>query len=383
MRSITRLLYVLLTLFGFEALVGCGKQSPTANNSPIKVKVIEVAKTKGTVLDDDLLSNKGRFVLDAYVDEDYHDYNRDPEGTNPSYNYDAGQYVTGNNVDNVYKMGTEWQLRVVGQPVKWVADVNTRFFCHWPSAADLTAASMAVGSNALDPGANTLSFDYNLAGSLPGGSSLLNGTDLSNAGYADANKMDDVVFAYTKQRFDRTNDVVNLTFYHALSQVRFCVDIADGTFDRTLKIRQIAIRNVKSGGSCTFRGEEAAPENKFLWDSSLAGATSFCQTYDANFSSSVPSGWQRGSTDSENARYNMLTCTNVFFVVPQTLNSASVSIVFEDSGTLYERSFDLDGDTFLPGKYYTYKVKASVLGRDISASISLEEWNNYDDKLFI
>ena len=44
---------------------------------------------------------------------------------------------------------------------------------------------------------------------------------------------------------------------------------------------------------------------------------------------------------------------------------------------------DEDGDTWLGDYYYTYKIKATTVGRDIDFSVSLVGWTNRKEEIFI
>lgn len=367
--KLKRLLYLTISgLASLAVLAGCekeeGKVIHKKSASSIRVNLIDVS-TKSSVVDNEELNRLGNFVLDAYLDADYYDYETDP----PTFYGSNRWYVKGNGVSNVYKMGTKWELKMNGEDVPWVSGLNTRFFSYWPSASDLRFASRSITNNASNPDSDCLNFTYSLNGS---------------GANDDADRMDDIIFAYNKVNFSMgMNEAIDIKFYHALSQVRFCVDLGDATYDRNLIIKRITLQGLKNGGSCSFDGTQANAEDKFVWNTSSAAVTSYKQGYNANFKSSVPSGWSRGAASSGDPKYNVLTNTNVFFVVPQTLNGAKVIIVFEDGGVEYEREVTLDNDTYQAGNYYTYKISASDLGRDISLTVSLIDWNNYDDKLFI
>lgn len=387
---------ILLTLPGFVALsrtlmwgllllvsmAGCGKIKGDGRwaGDAIRIKVVG-SDTKAPVITTEELEKKGRFALDAYVDDEYYDYRVEP----PQKAGDAGLYVDSNNQANVYKMGTTWELKMGGDYVPWIADLTTRFFCYWPAQEDLTAATRSITQNSDHPESGSLSFEYSLSGSLSSvGANLLSsgdGSSLVKPVCSDADRMDDIIFAYNEVNFDGSNDAIDIKFYHALSQVRFCVDLEDGTFDRHLVIKQIALRNVKEGGSCEFDGSAC----EFKWDTESGSLTSYCQSYDADFSSSIPSEWPSTSIYDplKEEFYTALANTDVFFIVPQTISGAEVSIVFSDGGTLYERTVNIPDFTYLPGACYTYKISASDLGRDIGVTLTLVDWNNYDDKLFI
>lgn len=383
-------LLILLTALFTSALTGCRKtEAPelgSMNSKKIAVRPYAY-NTKGTVTTTLGLENKGRFVMEAYVDADYCDYNADPEGDHP---FAAGKYIDRVSSGNVIYGGGIWSIT---PSANWVQGVNTTFWCWAPTTMTPIPAGMGAVPTTFDVyqyaapyNSDQLRFDYARPGvaTFP----LLNPDGSLNANseeFLDADIQDDIVLAYAKQNYNDNlgNDMVDLVFYHPLSQIRFAVSPDDGTFDSTLKIVQIAIKNIKQGGQCTFRGAEAGRAEKFVWDLNSSPMTSYCQTYDAEFQT-VPDNWTNGTyTESANT-YKLYTAQNVFFVTPQTVGAgAYIDILFEDKGTFIEVEKPLPADTWKPGYYYTYKIGATVLGRTIKLGISLIDWQNYDDKLFI
>jgi len=220
---------------------------------------------------------------------------------------------------------------------------------------------------------------------------LLNSNGTLNAKsdqFKDADIQDDILLAYAKQNYSEAlgNDEVDLVFYHPLSQIRFAVSPDDGSFDSSLKIVQVAIKNIRQGGQCVFHGAESNKAQKFIWDLSASPLTSYCQNFNAGFKT-APENWTNEKYTKDGNTYKLYTTENVFFVTPQNLGtdatSASLDILFEDRGTYIEVEKPLPADVWKPGFYYTYKIGATVLGRTIKVNVSLLDWQNYDDKLFI
>lgn len=386
----TRLLLVLVAAF---CLAGC-RRHPAHIPGSVGAKSINVrpyaVETKGSVTTTSALENQGRFVMEAYVDDSYCNYLVDPEGENV---YPSGVYIERVPAGNVIYGSGVWNIT----PQKnWVSDVNTTFWCWAPVNLKPIPAGISVAQTTRDVNtyqapytSEQLRFDYARPGiaSFP----LLNPDGTLNANsskFVDADIQDDLLFAYARQSFDEKlgNDAVTLRFYHPLSQIRFAVSPDDGSFDATLRIVQIAIKNIKQGGQCVFRGNQSDYDSKFSWDVNSSPLTSYCQTYDAGFTS-VPEGWTDGTYVKESTTYRFYTCENVFFVTPQNLASlspgATIDILFEDRGTYIEVERPLEPDNWKPGYYYTYKINATVLGRTIKVGVSLADWQNYDDKLFI
>lgn len=372
--------------------IACGKlyfpDSHFVANESIGVRTIS-SDTKSTVITTSELEKLGLFNMDIYVDDEYHNFMEDPSGNNPSYHFQPGCYPEGRTEPLLVRYAAgEWAL---ANETPWVANIATTFWCWAPVNLKLNSTVRSVSPYAAPYNSATLNFSYARQGiyeqnnhtSLP--NDLLEGGELNSHSdeFVDADNQDDLIFSYNKQTFDGSNDVVDITFYHALSQIRFAVSPNDGTFDTNLKIAQIAIRNVKQGGICTFNGEQEDKQLKFVWDVNASPLTSYCQNYDAKFSS-APLNWVNGSYVKDEESHKLYTAKNVFFITPQTLGStAKLHIVFEDNGTYIEKAVSLSGDEWKPGKYYTYKINATVLGRTIKLSVNLLEWDNYDDKLFI
>lgn len=374
------------------------------NRGSVMTKGISVApvieQTKGSVMTTNALENMGRFVLEAYVDDEYCDYENDPDGENP---FPEGKYVERVASGNViYGSGT-WNL----SPGKnWVSNVNTSFWCWAPATLKPIPAGISVAGTTRDVedydapyNSERLRFSYDRPGIVDGQFPLVKPDGSLNDNYSkfvDADIQDDLVFAYAKQKYDErlSNDEVNLVFYHALSQIRFAVSPDDGSYDSTLKIVQIAVKNIKQGGQCEFNGAAASAEDKFIWDLNSSPLTSYCQNYNASFSS-APAGWTNGTykkyddpSDIEHSSFNtyrLYTAQNVFFVTPQNpyTQGASLVILFEDHGNYVEVETPFENDDWKPGFYYTYKLKATVLGRTISVSAHLIDWQMYDDKIFL
>lgn len=150
-------------------------------------------------------------------------------------------------------------------------------------------------------------------------------------GATDADRAEDLLFAYSKKvNFNpyKDSDIINITFHHALAQVRFCVSTDDGTFDKGLKIKSISISNLATSGTGSFTDSGNAEKNEyaysptndsydqFIWTGQTGNVT-FGQTYNADFSTSTVSSWAKGTYTKDSHEYNLYTSQNVFFMTPQ------------------------------------------------------------------
>lgn len=366
------------------ALVSCEKTGPDGNRGVIQVRV-STGGTKGTVTTTEGLMSSGRFSMAAYISDDYVEKDDDGEVVmedgSPKI-VPGGEYFSGDG--NVTLKSGSWSI--ADDPL-WIADVKTHFWAWHP--VSVTGRSVPVPViGAPQPGGEK----YPYTGAL-----TFSYTIPSPDGATDADVAEDLLFAYAVKKYvgkenpssaDRT---VDLTFHHALSQVRFCVSTDDGTFDKGLKIKSISISNLALSGNAIFADSE------FVW-SEQSGQSTFGQQYNADFSTSTVKGWTKGSYTKESVTYNLYTCENVFFMIPQTVSRKSdnaesnmLTVVFDHNGTEMTKSVPITGENsavgaateWLGDHYYTYKINATTLGRDIEFSLSLVGWTNRKDDILI
>lgn len=362
-------------------LVSCTKFGTAGRDGKIKV-FVTAGDTKGTVTTTDGLKESGTFSMMACLSDDYYD-----DETQSTIELSDGLYFKDNGNVNLTSSG--WSIS--GEP-KWVADVESHFWA-WhpvtvPSRGNITAVMDPDPDPENDPKypfTGELTFDYI--------------TPAPTAGQGDADAAVDLLFAYSKKNFNGKNgEAIDITFHHALSQVRFCVSTDDGTFDKSLIIKRISISNLAASGHCSFTDSGNAESNnfaydpsngsydKFVWTGQTASKT-FSQDYNADFSTSTVSGWTKGSYTKDSHTYNLFTCRNVFFMIPQTVTQTNMmTIVFEYNGVETTKSVkiaDTTGDEWMGDHYYTYKIKATTVGRDIDFSVSLVGWTNRKDEIFI
>lgn len=273
-------------------------------------------------------------------------------------NHAAGEYFT----DVANKEGGSWNMT---SPRYWINNVGIYFWCWYPKDNALTTSSEGLRTITKPAaGEGTLSFSYALP-TPSSGSDATNQKDLIFAGYSDTRSFDS----------NSTDDdgKFDLTFYHPLSEVRFAVSPDDDTFNLGLRIKSIALMGIKSSGNCVF-----TPPHTFAW-SDQSEKKNYSQSYEAAFTS-APAGWSTGSyTDASSASRTLYTTQNAFFMIPQALESATLEVVFEKNadGRTMPKQVTLN-DTWEPGKYYTYKIKASSVNAydfDLSVSLWIEGGN--------
>ena len=329
MRLFKNIALILLTLAGFECLVGCGKDNIDGGGT-IKVKVRTAGNTKasgvinedGSATQDCLaayivnLQAEG-FIMDAQIASDAHD-------NSTGAVIPAGKYFR----DEVGYSGG-WATKT---PQYWINNVDTHFWCWNKKAADhgLSITETDV------PGSDVRSFSF----SVP---------TASNRG--------DVILACSKEKWtesDGDGKLVNLTFYHPLSHI--CFSLKDD-FSSEFTIKQISLKNVKTEGDFTF-----TRPSTFTWNIQ-------------------PSETDVVESDLNVTKSNGAIEAVHFYMVPQDLISEN---------TILSITFDYDGnpvtrDAYLyvgsvpathqwnAGTYYRYKIGAASLS-PIGFSVSLEDW---------
>ena len=410
---------VIIMLSVMVILVSCTKIDVDYDyDTTIKLQVNTEGSTKGTVTTTDVLKASGAFSMMAYLSDKY------VKRLDPSYPkspFDRGDGTAVGTGEEPFKFGDDdgkyfdddaengnvtlskdgWGIS--GNP-KWVSGVDTYFWAWHPVTipddrrviSDPEDDETTVfpedpkdPDSPRSPKTGKLSFSY---------------TTPTPDGATDADRAEDLLFAYSKKRFVEKKDLtdsdktINITFHHALSQVRFCVSTDDGTFDESLKIKSISISNLATSGNAYFTDSGNAENNQYAYDTShgsydkfvwtgQAGTATFGQTYNADFSTSTVSGWTKGSYTKDTHTYNLYTCENVFFMIPQTVTSSNkITVVFDYEGEDITKTIDIadsTGNIWLGDYYYTYKIKATTLGRDIDFSVSLVGWSNRKEEIFI
>lgn len=302
------------------------------------------------------------FIMAAYAEDEWHDNEKaDAEDGSILHPNSAGPYFTKPVTFNDEK----WTID--GEP-KWINDVPLTFWC-WNRNAAFPEGGIPSYTAGSDPA--VLSFGY-----------VLNAPSAS----------DDLVFAYNSEtrKFNdngdivtsessgsRTDDKVDVHFFHALSEVNFviCVDSADDSFDPSLVIKSIALKNVANQGSCVLTGSKCTSDTcteAFSWDCSSASPANYSQQFGPQ--TGTGSTWVDKTYSGKSYRKT----GSSFFMIPQTLagGNAEIQIVLQDDTT---REATIT-DTWRPGEYYTYKLSAhaSVIG----FTVTLVDWGEGGTQTF-
>lgn len=407
-------------------LTGCEKERITSmaarNVGPIRVAVQASDLTKSMAVTTPILEASNGFVLDVWANDTWYElydsYATETDKKNyglpdKSKKHDAGIYIDSDGKANVkYSTGnipdspghghdsekTDGWYIVDGTGVEtynWITgpteDMDPeykfylRFWARFPQDSEING-TLTVTDPALN--SSTETFTYKLP-YVPG---------------SDATLQNDLLFAYAEVNQDHTapktspdypywpdfptpstQNYVNLTFNHPLSMIRFCVSPDDGTFDVNLKIKSITITNVPNGGTCVFDGKKTSVDaGMFTWTPSTT-LSSYREDYNASFKT-APSGWKGSEYATDKHIY---TCNKAFMLIPHSpkfgtagsSSNAQITIVFEDAD-LHEftRTVDINpsGTSFewLPGYYYTYRIKATKIGREVATMVYLDDWTN-------
>ncbi len=352
MKHLSLFAAIVLSMTGLHS---CAKNEPSASSKSITLKVNTIDTKSPTITN----SNLDRFQIIAIADGGWHD--------NES-NHDASDYDF---TDTASKGSKGWGFE--GRDHYWLNGVNIHFWSFSPVRSELdTAAEGLLSIKTPSAGENSLSFSY----ALPTPSS---GSDASN--------QKDIVFAGNSETrtfngsgaltssSSRNDNNVDIVFYHPLSEIQFAVSPSDGSFDiEGLGIKAITIKNICGSGSCQF-----TIPSTFAWTPDTGDKNDYSQNCNTvfNSTSTAPTGWSKGNfTDSDSNTQTMFVYDNPFFMIPQTLsgaNNLSVTFVKKSDGTEIQRDVTLN-DTWLPSKYYKYKLSAKTLGQDVAFTAAIMDW---------
>lgn len=321
MKKFSTTLIGFLTLLGFEGLFTSCEKIPSS--LPIRINVVNTSTKAGSgyvamqgeTVTSSLESNG--FVLDAYVDDDYSDFS-----TTPKVDYQAGLYIDSDGSTNVTK-SSKWDIS--GTPT-WVSDVKTQFWAHYPASMKGSIIYSDVNSPY-----TTKFFSYTMP--------------TANGSSDASNNFDDPVFSHVEQKFTGSNEVVNMTFHHALSQIRFFVNFEDSDvnkWDGSIKLTKVELKAVRNSGNCSFNSD-----NTFTW-TDQSGNSIFGQ----NLGVFTSSDWQDYTIGS----YSGKLCNHAFFVVPQSTSGISIRVTFSDGVNTAFSEKEIPTDTWYADNYYTYKL---------------------------
>lgn len=320
------------------------------------------------------------FTISAFLEDEGAHIDEQPDFASPCWQF--------RNKGVSYDSGSgKWGIE--GEPT-WFNGITTTFWC-WDNATQslISSGNVAISDYETTRGTKPgcLYFSYN----LPASTAATTKTDADN--------QHDIIFAHNGElrTFDeggsivssassgsRTDEYVDIVFYHALSEILFTVSPDDGTFDKSIKIVDISFDNVYTSGSSIFDNSKTTVDAKFAWTPGSSKA-SYAQTYNADFSSfenaaSAPDSlgeWRKESYSQESETYVLYTSDNKFFMIPQELPAdAQLTVTFEKDGVQTTKSADITGDTWRAGKYYKYKLNYSDSGEEMKFSLSLVDWNS-------
>lgn len=393
-RTITT--FLILSAFAF-LLASCGKlpMVGSGNGRTIKVKVTGV-ETKVSPTTTSTLTS---FKLSAYATAEYREIQQGP--SDPKYS--AGIYIdpkSASTLKDIVVSGsnsTGWTItgnsNANSPTFSWINAIEMRFFAYAPATTatngTLTIKKLDASYDAAYP------FEYSAK---------------ATSDEVTSTNCDDIIFAYehntaefeddaTDSNYGKlvnnSKDYINLTFHHALAQIRFCVD-PDEWGD--LKLLYVKLYGPKSTsdpsqyvglytkGSCTF---DSTASKMFTW-SSLANRYAYSQTFNGttgvSFSSGLPTGgaWESITYGTGATAKTFYTCTgDVLLVVPQGDNYCAVEVCIQDGTStpvVMKGHLPVTGETgtlvyWDPDMYYTYKIGTTGSRDELGLSMTLVDWD--------
>ncbi len=164
------------------------------------------------------------------------------------------------------------------------------------------------------------------------------------------------------------NPQMPITFYHALSRVRFTAKTQ--THEPTLsQIKITGITFTTSKDACNVTGFGPAKSNVNV---TATGSTAGSYVLTGNFQTELTTTAQKVETTDK-----------VFFVVPQQLSATSLIVNYTVGGVARAKTFDLSSLTLLAGSSYNFEIIINL--NEITFNASLEDWaettNTYTEGL--
>ena len=168
----------------------------------------------------------------------------------------------------------------------------------------------------------------------------------SSEGDTDATVQPDIMMAYTNCGKTDHDGTAPLSFTHALSAVKFQLDVP-----MTGKIKTVTIEGIYGSGDCVFNGE-------YDW-TTTGTTTSYTQTFDLDITKEQMAGDNVIDLQGTNKEAT-------FMLIPQTLTTnAKVTVVMEDSENGVTHTFSgIIGDgtaKWEAGKTYTYIISRNAI----------------------
>ena len=350
---------MLVSLCGLSA--GCQITDETRKGgAPVHFNV-RADKTKGSINTTSALNTSGQsFGIIAVADDDWVDIE-----TNVVTRADAGNYF-----ESLVKYdGSEWDTYNASGDVQtdfmWLNNVGIHFWSYYPISLGMAEGSAVRNITQPVPGSDVLGFTY-FQPAAEEGSDATNQKDIIFAGNAEIREFN----RNTGEIESGKDATVDITFHHALSEIRFCVSTDDGTFDPSLTITKVTIVNAAGSGSCEF-----TLPSTFEW-SNLNDRCDYSQDC-GTLPGATNSEWHVGTYTSGGVTKNLYTTLNPFFLIPESdLSDLSVEVTFKTGATpadFITRNVTLSG-IWKAGFYYTYKIKAE-LTTNLEMSLSLLDWD--------
>lgn len=351
---------------------------PNVTSSATKVPAITTGRLEA--------SPYGVFVMDAWSDADYIDHAISETSPQTDHHIINSVDVT---YDSASSETYKWSLN---EEKCWINNIGIRFWCYAPKTVNGTRTITSQSG-----GRSDMTFSY----TLPAGGYSVDGKD------ADATRQDDLLFSYNneKRQFNdagsitsspygsRDDNRLDITFEHALSQVNFAICVEDGSFNLNLvsDILVISLSNVASSATCTYDGASSGAH--FVWSDPSATST-YTQDYTLD-NLGYYSKTEAGSVTIDGTPKtfpnidDMRSIQQSFMMIPHTLGEfAAISATFkyidtDGNPTTTTRSVPLSGDVWEPGKYYTYRILASTIGRDIKIDVTLADWGDANESIIV
>lgn len=341
----------------------CGKIIVQGGGKKIHC-LVATEGTKAGLITTESIKTEG-FVMKAFAEDDWFDNTIAPGEPGSSTNKNAkGPYFT----SYVKYASSGWDTyssSSAGTPTDymWLNKVPLTFWCWNGTAVFSSEPSYTLASGKLD-------FGYKLQGTDADDDLVLAYNSEVRAFYENGENAGKIDASHSSG--SRTDQKVDIHFYHALSEVNFviCVESGDDSFDPSLVIKRIEIGNVSSSGTCTADGNlftASGYSTAFGWTPSTT-KSSFSQDFGPQ--TGTGSNWTDALLGSPQKAYRKTGSS--FYMIPQALGTgATLKIVFSDD-TYRETSFE--ADNWLPGKYYTYKLAAHA--KSIEFTVQLIDWGD-------
>lgn len=320
----------MMMLLAIAAMAGCSKSevvdTPNGDgNTPIKLKTFVGKSVKATETKTDNLT---AFQMTAYTTSAAFPGTASTDEPTP---FIASQLVSRTGESSPYS----WPYT---GPQYWPQSLKVSFFAYAPTTGVTYAAPAAAGWPALT---------YKVE--------------------AEANQADLIVAQRTSQDATSNGGSVALTFNHALSQILFKAKCASADF--TAVVKTIELSGIQNEGTYTFATSETeGTAIEGSW-SGVKGAEGYA--YLTNGTAAITSAGEA------------ITGTNgALMLMPQTLNSAKLKVVYEVTlGTgetaqtfdVTKENVELKG-TWAPGMKYTYDLTLVSDAKQITLDPSVKPW---------